>query len=41
MQPGTDLDRVAGHDWVRLSFAAGPQVVAEALDRTVDWQRTL
>ncbi|MBT8227149.1 MAG: aminotransferase class I/II-fold pyridoxal phosphate-dependent enzyme [Dactylosporangium sp.] len=41
MTPGTDFDRVAGHDWVRLSFAAGPRVVAEALERTADWQRTL
>ena len=41
MTPGTDFDGVAGRDWVRLSFAAGPEVVAEALDRTVAWQRTL
>ena len=41
MTPGIDFDRVAGRHWVRLSFAAGPQVVAEALDRTVAWQRGL
>ena len=39
LTPGTDFDRVDGHDWVRLSFAAAPEVVAEALDRVVDWQR--
>jgi aspartate/methionine/tyrosine aminotransferase len=41
MTPGTDFDGVAGHDWVRLSFAAGPAVVAEALDRTAAWQRRI
>jgi len=41
LTPGTDFDGAHGHDWVRLSFAAAPEVVAEALDRMVAWQRTL
>jgi aspartate/methionine/tyrosine aminotransferase len=41
LTPGTDFDGVAGHDWVRLSFAASPDVVAEAVDRVVAWQRAL
>jgi len=41
LTPGTDFDPVDGRDWVRLSFAAGVEVVAEALDRVVDWQRRL
>jgi aspartate/methionine/tyrosine aminotransferase len=41
LTPGTDFDRVDGHDWVRLSFASAPEVVAEAVDRVVAWQRTL
>lgn len=41
LTPGTDFDPVDGHDWVRLSFASAPEVVAEAVDRVVDWQRTL
>jgi aspartate/methionine/tyrosine aminotransferase len=41
LTPGTDFDGVAGHDWVRLSFACAPGVVAEALDRVVEWQRRL
>jgi aspartate/methionine/tyrosine aminotransferase len=36
--PGTDMDRVDGGRWVRASFAAGPAVVAEAVDRIVAWQ---
>ena len=39
--PGTDFDGVDGGAWVRLSFAASPDVVAEAVDRIVDWQRGL
>ena len=39
--PGTDFDGVRGHDWVRLSFAAAPDVVARAVDRIVAWQHTL
>jgi aspartate/methionine/tyrosine aminotransferase len=41
LTPGTDFDGVRGRDWVRLSFAAAPAVVAEAVDRIVDWQGTL
>jgi aspartate/methionine/tyrosine aminotransferase len=41
LTPGTDFDRVDGHDWVRLSFASSPAVVAEAVDRVVAWQCTL
>jgi aspartate/methionine/tyrosine aminotransferase len=41
LTPGTDFDAVTGHQWVRLSFASSPQVVAEAVDRVVDWQRRL
>jgi aspartate/methionine/tyrosine aminotransferase len=41
LTPGTDFDGVAGRDWVRLSFAGAPEVVAEAIDRVVDWQRGL
>ena len=39
--PGTDFDGVHGRDWVRLSFAAAPDVVARAVDRIVAWQKTL
>jgi aspartate/methionine/tyrosine aminotransferase len=41
LTPGTDFDGVDGHDWVRLSFAASPEVVAEAIDRVVAWQKGL
>ncbi|MBI9113823.1 pyridoxal phosphate-dependent aminotransferase [Sanguibacter suaedae] len=41
LTPGTDFDGVAGHDWVRLSFAAAPETVSEAVDRIVAWQGTL
>lgn len=41
LTPGTDFDGVDGRDWVRLSFAASPEVVAEAVDRMVTWQRRL
>jgi len=41
LTPGTDFDPARGHDWVRLSFAPGPDVVEQALDRIVAWQRTL
>jgi len=41
LTPGTDFDPGHGHDWVRLSFAAAPKVVAEAVDRVVEWQRRL
>jgi len=39
--PGADFDAVHGGDWVRLSFAAAPDVVARAVDRIVAWHRTL
>ncbi|PZR53188.1 aspartate aminotransferase [Xylanimonas oleitrophica] len=39
--PGTDFDGVHGHEWVRLSFAAAPDVVARAADRIVAWQAQL
>jgi aspartate/methionine/tyrosine aminotransferase len=41
LTPGTDFDGARGRDWVRLSFAAAPEVVAEAIDRVVDWQHAL
>jgi aspartate/methionine/tyrosine aminotransferase len=41
LTPGTDFDRVTGGDWVRLSFASSPEVVAEAVDRVIVWQRGL
>ena len=37
--PGTDFDPVAGHEWVRLSLAPGPDVVAAGLDRIVEFHR--
>ncbi|WP_418275491.1 pyridoxal phosphate-dependent aminotransferase [Isoptericola jiangsuensis] len=39
--PGTDFDGERGRDWVRLSFAASPDVVARAVDRIVAWQAGL
>ncbi|MEU2198556.1 aminotransferase class I/II-fold pyridoxal phosphate-dependent enzyme [Isoptericola sp. NPDC019482] len=39
--PGADFDAVGGGDWVRLSFAAAPDVVSRAVDRIVAWHRTL
>ncbi|WP_407319998.1 aminotransferase class I/II-fold pyridoxal phosphate-dependent enzyme [Isoptericola halotolerans] len=39
--PGTDFDGERGRDWVRLSFAAAPDVVTRAVDRIVAWQATL
>ncbi|GAA1981181.1 aminotransferase class I/II-fold pyridoxal phosphate-dependent enzyme [Isoptericola halotolerans] len=39
--PGTDFDGERGHDWVRLSFAAAPDVVTRAVDRIVAWQQSL
>jgi aspartate/methionine/tyrosine aminotransferase len=41
LTPGTDFDGVDGRDWVRLSFASSVDVVSEAVDRIVAWQRTL
>ncbi|GAB3848027.1 pyridoxal phosphate-dependent aminotransferase [Nesterenkonia populi] len=31
--PGTDFDRLAGHEWIRLSLAPGPEKVAAGLER--------
>lgn len=41
LTPGTDFDPADGHRWVRLSFASSVDVVREAVDRIVAWQRTL
>ncbi|WP_277512259.1 pyridoxal phosphate-dependent aminotransferase [Cellulosimicrobium cellulans] len=41
LTPGTDFDGVRGGDWVRLSFAAAPATVAEAVERIVAWRRAL
>jgi aspartate/methionine/tyrosine aminotransferase len=41
LTPGSDFDRVDGDSWVRLSFASSVEVVGEAVDRIVAWQRTL
>jgi aspartate/methionine/tyrosine aminotransferase len=37
--PGTDADRVDGGGFVRLSFAASPEVLTEAVERIVAWQQ--
>lgn len=39
LTPGTDFDPVDGHRFVRLSFASSAEVVAEAVDRIIAWQR--
>jgi aspartate/methionine/tyrosine aminotransferase len=41
LTPGTDFDPVDGHRTVRLSFAAGIDVVRDAVDRIIAWQETL
>ncbi len=41
LTPGTDFDAVEGRNWVRLSFAAAADDVAEAVDRMVAWQQRL
>ena len=41
LTPGTDFDPVDGGDWVRVSFASGPDVLGEAIDRIVAWQATI
>jgi aspartate/methionine/tyrosine aminotransferase len=41
LTPGTDFDPVDGHRTVRLSFAAGIDVVRDAVDRIIAWQQTL
>ena len=37
--PGTDMDPAGGGAFVRLSFAAAPEVVAEAVERIVAFQQ--
>jgi aspartate/methionine/tyrosine aminotransferase len=39
LTPGTDFDPVDGHRCVRLSFASPIELVSEALDRIITWQR--
>ena len=39
--PGADFDGVAGRTFIRLSLAAGPATVAEALDRIARFQSRL
>ena len=41
LTPGTDFDGVDGGRWVRLAFAQSVEVVDEAVDRIVAWQRGL
>ena len=41
LTPGTDFDGVDGGRWVRLAFAQSVEVVDEAVDRIVAWQRRL
>ena len=36
--PGGDFDPVEGSHCVRLSLAAGPEAIAEALERIIAWQ---
>jgi aspartate/methionine/tyrosine aminotransferase len=36
--PGTDMDRVDGGTYVRLSFAAGDAALREGLDRIESFQ---
>ena len=38
--PGGDFDPVEGSHCVRLSLAAGPDAIAEALDRIIAWQNS-
>ncbi len=37
--PGTDMDHVAGGDFVRLSFATSPDLVHEAVERIIAFQQ--
>jgi aspartate/methionine/tyrosine aminotransferase len=39
LSPGTDFDTIEGNSAVRLSLAAGPEAVAEALERIKAFQR--
>ena len=38
LTPGTDFDAANGHRTVRISFAAGPGAIAEAIERIVGFQ---
>ena len=38
LTPGTDFDAANGHRTVRISFAAGPAAIAEAIERIVGFQ---
>ena len=38
--PGVDFDPVDGARCVRLSLAAGPEAIGEALERIITWQRS-
>ncbi|AQP46289.1 aspartate aminotransferase [Tessaracoccus aquimaris] len=38
LTPGTDFDAANGHRTVRISFAAGPGAIAEAIERILDFQ---
>lgn len=40
LTPGSDFDPVEGRHCVRLSLAAGPDAIAEALERIIAWQRS-
>ncbi|MFB9073114.1 pyridoxal phosphate-dependent aminotransferase [Citricoccus parietis] len=40
LTPGTDFDTAHGDEYVRLSFAAGYEVVAEAIERIVAFQQS-
>lgn len=40
LTPGDDFDAVHGPEFVRLSFAAGPDAVHEALERIAAWHAT-
>lgn len=37
--PGTDFDPSRGHRYLRFSFSGEPQVMAEAMQRLVAWQK--
>lgn len=39
LTPGTDFDTVNGDSYIRLSFAAGYDAVAAAIERIVEFQR--
>ncbi len=39
--PGTDMDPVDGGGFVRLSFAAAPDVLDEAIERIISFQQRI